>query len=264
MRTVSKLYKYAKDENQTLLFPDSGITYPTIEGNTSNFLEDYNANHEELDRMFWLKYSSMKCILPDDFDEEINVYFNDWKECVKSVLYYYLDAWARLYYALNLQYNPIYNVDVVTTTETEGQTEGLSGTDTTTDRIAAHVKNLNYGADTTDHDYGTHTDDTTSHEVPNDSVNEKEVGKSVDTYGAHTDTDTRAAHQDTFTDQAYNDSHATEYGKINEVDYTVTETKRGNQGITMTTDMLNEEWKWRQHSFWENCFKAICRELLFW
>ena len=243
MKKIKQLYDYAKENNHRLLFESTGITYPVIEGNTSNFINDYIANAEYLDKMFYIRYASMKPILPD---EDMDEYFANWKSSIQAVLYFYLDAWARLYYALSLAYNPTWNYDGHNTTTTKGKTEGLSGTDTVVYDRDAHITTEARGAKTT-------TD--TEYEVPFDSTTEKEVGKSVAGDTAYTDT---------ITEQANIDEDRTTYGKQNNVDYTVSETKGGNQGTTTTQTMLNEEYELRKRSFFDNCFKAICKELLYW
>ena len=244
MRTINTLYKYSKEHNTPLLINSNSLVYPTIEGSTVNFLTDYETNKAELDRMFWLRYSSMKTILPED-DITLDEFFLNWKDSVKSVFYFYLEGWARLYYALDIAYNPIWNYDGENTRTTKGKVEGLSGSDTITDTIAQKQKDLVYAQDTTT---------STSSEVPFDSIVEKEVGKNVDIRGSRTDS---------ITDHNYVDTHATAFGKKNEVDYTETEIKHGNQGTTTTQQMLREEFELRKQAFWDNVFRAICKELLY-
>lgn len=241
---ISELYEYAGDNNLKLLFTASAVSYPTIEGNTSNFLTDYEANSAKLDRLFYRKYASMKTVSKDE--DTTAATFTEWKSDVNSILYYYLDAWARLYYALSLAYNPLYNVDGETKTETKGKIEGLSGSDTT-DLDNKEQKRTSV--------YGSHTDTDTSYEVPFDTTTEKETGKESTSIGGYTDT---------HTDQAHKDQHKITYGKKNDVDYTVTETRAGNIGTTKTTDLLGSEWELRKRSFWENVFKSIVKELLYW
>lgn len=280
---IKTLYDYSKTNNKKLLFEKvTGIVYPTIEGNTSNFLTDYASMAPDLDRMFYIKYASMKPIIPEDNDETTAHYFDEWADCIRSVLSYYLDAWARLYYALSLQYNPIYNVDGETTRRTNGKTEGLSGTDTLTMAKGAQSISNQYGQKQTITDYGqdqntmvrgAKSENDTHSEVPFDSGIEKEISADSHSEATFTDTDTRAARTDTSTDvthtdtetrQTYTDTDTTQYGRQNNVDYTETEIRKGNIGVTMTQQMLAEEFKIRKMAFWDNVFKAICKELLYW
>lgn len=243
MKKIKQLYDYAKENNHRLLFESTGITYPTIEGNTSNFINDYIANADYLDKMFYARYASMKPILPDEGMAE---YFANWKSSIQAVLYFYLEGWARLYYALSEPYNPLWNVDGTTTTTTKGKVENLSGSDTITYDNDDHITTEDRGAKKiTDKNY----------DVPFDDTNEKETGKTV------SDEDT---YIDTITEEAYKDEHTTEYGKVNDVNYTVTETRGGNIGLTSSMQLLTQEFDLRKRTFWDNCFRAICKELLYW
>lgn len=243
MKKIKQLYDYAKENNHRLLFESAGITYPTIEGNESNFINDYIANAEYLDKMFYARYASMKPILPD---EDMDDYFANWKSSIQAVLYFYLEGWARLYYALSEPYNPLWNVDGTTTTRTQGEMEKLSGNDSLELDNAQHQTTESRGARTT-------TD--TNYDVPFDDTNEKETGKTVSGDNSYIDTITEAAAKDT---------HTTRYGKKNEVDYTVTETRGGNIGLTSSMQLLTQEFDLRKRTFWDNCFRAICKELLYW
>jgi hypothetical protein len=160
-------------------------------------------------------------------------------------------------------------------TDSYGQTQ-------LTDQYGQQQNTDLYGQDKNTHVEGGKGSTSTDYEVPFDSGVEKEVGKNVsseDTFtntdtrdsrtdthteGTHTDTHTNAMHSDTHTALTYTDSDSTLYGKQNNVDYTETETRSGNIGVTMTQQMLNEEMKLRMMSFWDNVYKTICKELLIW
>ena len=66
----------------------------------------------------------------------------------------------------------------------------------------------------------------------------------------------------TTTKDAKTDKNTTVYGKQNNVDYTVTEEKGGNLGVTSTQTMLLQEYELRLKSFFDNLFTTISRELL--
>ena len=66
----------------------------------------------------------------------------------------------------------------------------------------------------------------------------------------------------TTTKDAKTDKNTTVYGKQNNVDYTVTEEKGGNLGVTSTQSMLLQEYELRLKSFFDNLFTTISRELL--
>lgn len=155
---------------------DPTMTYPTIEGSTANFLNYYNANRENLDRMFVHDFGQRLV----DFESETNADIEDeWYDEIKSIQQTYLENWARLWYALSEPYNPLFNVD---------------GTEITV-----------YGEHKTDRSqtYATHTDSSKVSEVAYNTTTEKEKTKQEDTYGTHTDTgfDTSNTHTDTVTRQ---------------------------------------------------------------
>ena len=155
---------------------DPTMTYPTIEESDANFLEYYDDNKENLDRMFIHDFGQRVVDFESDTDEDIA---DEWEDEVKAVQQVYIENWARLWYALNEPYNPLYNVD---------------GTEVTV-----------YGQHQTDRSntYTQHEDSSTQYSVAYDSALEKETGKQVDNLGAHTDTgfDKSLEHTDTVTRQ---------------------------------------------------------------
>lgn len=155
---------------------DPTMTYPTIEESDANFLEYYNDNKENLDRMFVHDFGERLIDLESDSDEDIA---DEWEDEIKAIQQTYLENWARLWYALSEPYNPLYNVD---------------GTEVTV-----------YGQHQTDRSstYTQHEDSSTQYSVAYDSALEKETGKQVDNLGAHTDTgfDKSLEHTDTVTRQ---------------------------------------------------------------
>ena len=155
---------------------DPTMTYPTIEESDANFLEYYDTNKVNLDRMFIHDFGQRVIDFESDSDEDIA---DEWADEVKAVQQVYIENWARLWYALSEPYNPLYNVD---------------GTEVTV-----------YGLHQTDRSntYTQHEDSSTQYSVAYDSALEKETGKQVDNLGAHTDTgfDKSLEHTDTVTRQ---------------------------------------------------------------
>ena len=155
---------------------DPTMTYPTIEESDANFLEYYDTNKVNLDRMFIHDFGQRVIDFESDSDEDIA---DEWADEVKAVQQVYIENWARLGYALSEPYNPLYNVD---------------GTEVTV-----------YGQHQTDRSntYTQHEDSSTQYSVAYDSALEKETGKQVDNLGAHTDTgfDKSLEHTDTVTRQ---------------------------------------------------------------
>ena len=265
--------------------------YPTIPDNNTNFVQYYLNNYEKIDRAFYLRFASCEPILIDDKSTFPSIY-NEWIENCNSFILYYIDSWARLFYALNIEYNPIHNYDGKMTTTTVGQTERTSGTDTTT---IDYGEERTSGTDTTTIDYGkekmtnnlgkqkttdnygaTHTI-TVNSEIPYDMETYKNTSKAeVDGNGVINTTDIDAVSNTSEKDakqdknsvvyntqkNAKQDINTVVYGRQNDVNYTVTEEKGGNLGVTSTQSMLLQEYELRLKSFFDNLFTTIYRELL--
>ena len=200
-------------------------SYPEIPDNESNFLTDYAAYEDSFNNMIVRKRGSQVADLDADWDDDESVI--EWYNIIDGITTTYLESWARLYYALSLSYNPIWNVDGTTITERDA------------------VENSNeYGEQSVTS--GARSDSTTYNSVSYDSALEKETGKDdvsigeqQNTYGEHTDT-------------------------INLGEQKETVTRSGNQGVTMTQAMLNEEWKFRQKAFFEHILNTVLDEIGFY
>ena len=271
--------------------------YPTIKDNNTNFVRYYLDHFEKIDRAFYLRYATCEPILIDEKQTYPSIY-NEWIENCNAFILYYMDSWARLFYGLNIDYNPIHNYDGIMTTTTKGKTEGTSGSDVTTIDYGRENTTLKYGQDKTILEYGQdkttdnigsqHSENnlgqtkttTANSDVPYDMTDYKNTSKSetnsdavintintdavtnTTTKDAKTDTTTKDAKTDITTKDAKTDTNTTVYGKQNNVDYTVTEEKGGNLGVTSTQSMLLQEYELRLKSFFDNLFTTISRELL--
>lgn len=225
---------------------DSSISamYPIIEGNTSNFVDDYLLNHVYLDKVFHTKFMSKKALFVDG--AAFPSIYNEWLEECKAFVVYYLDSWARLYYALNEQYNPLYNVDGVTTTHTEGTTEDRSGQDQNNVVIGE------VNATTITEPNEQHTNDYT---VPTDTGDEKKTNHTSVEIGELTST---------HNEEERTNINTTVYGSKNDVDFTVTEKRQGNIGVTKSSDLLLAEWDLRKRAFFDMVFDTLSKELTIW
>lgn len=229
---------------------DTSLTYPTIEGSDANFLTYYNTNKTYLDRYFVHEYGKRLVDLESDTNADI---IAEWKAEVASIETVYLENWARLWYALQEPYNPLYNVDGLTT-YTYGE----------------HVSDTEHGLQ--EHEYGqrthtegaksatlgSHTDTSTAYSVSYDDTTEKETGKQSDTIGAQTNTEeqytnTEGAHTDK--DKAFTDTD-TSY------EHTDTELRQGNIGVTKSTELLRDEIKLRgEFAFFKTVFQTMVEEI---
>lgn len=255
---------------------DPTVTYPTIEGNTSNFLTDYATYKEEFDRYFLHEYGSRFVDLEAETDADAG---EEWEDECKSILLIYLQSWARLYYALNIDFNPIFNVEEHTT-NTYGQhvTDVDYAQRRITDAYGQHQRTDQYGAtsesetigakETTN---GAHTDGVTNYTVAFDSGTEKETGRSSDSVGAQTinegsqsNSRTTTVHSDTHTDAAANDTHTEDAKKDTTTSKQHVDTidRSGNIGTVSATDLLIREERFRRnYSFFKNCFLTIIEEV---
>ena len=228
---------------------DPTMTYPEIEGDEANFLTEYNTNKAEYDRYFLKEHGQKLVDVEGDTDADIIL---NWKAEIKAIQRIYLNAWAHIFYTLNIAYNPVYNVEEHTTTKYgEHETEREYG---------EHETENEYGA--TSETLGTHTDTTTAYSVSYDSATEKETGKTSDVVGSqtntsltHTDTETSKLHTDTTTSKLHTD---TETSKL----HTDTVDRTGNIGIKSASALAEEEILLRERqTFFKNIFLTISREV---
>ena len=273
---------------------DTNMTYPEIEGDESNFLTDYNANKAQYDRYF-IKEHGEKMVDIDGISEE-DIVLN-WKSEIQAIQRIYLDAWAHIYYTLNIAYNPVYNVEEhITSKYGEHETEREYGAHETETEYGAHETEREYGQHETDVQYGeheteneygatsetlgTHTDTTTQYTVNYDTGTEKETGKASDVTGAqtntaltHTDTETSKLHTDTTTSKLHTDTETsklhtdtttsklhtdTETSKL----HTDTVDRTGNIGVKSASALAEEEALLRERQiFIKNIFLTISREV---
>lgn len=281
--------------NQVLLF-DSAINtyYPDIEGNESNFLTDYATLHTYIDAEFAHKFGERVIDLEAN---TISDAITEFKGVTTGVCLINLTNWARLYYALSLDYNPLYNVDGLTTRTYGARSETYSyGKDKTTSQFGATQDTMQYGAtqdttqygatqDTTEYGatsetLGTHTDTNTSYAVSFDTATEKETGKTSNVVGSqtntsllHTDVSSSILHSDVASSIQHSDvASSIQHTDTNERDartdgksslqYIDTELRQGNIGVTKSTELLADTYKlYTEHpGFWDTIFKTLAND----
>lgn len=317
-KTLKEIIK-ATPENSHFYLLDSNLTYPQPDPETSeNFITDYKANADNYNLYALLKRGNQCIEIDEDLYDMMGVnniaaYTMALSESITDT---YLNAWARLYYALSLAYNPIYNVDGVTiktTSERErtdaygAQSGGATiGAISTSDVHGAQSGSTIYGAVSESDVHGAqsksdvwgaksstlgeHTDTQTNYSVSFDATTEKETGKTSNVMGAQTNTE--ATYTDGHTSQSYTDSHteqqrtdqtssqsytdshteqarsdthqeAAHSDKHTDAEFTETEERKGNIGVTMTQQMLNAEWELRKKDFFSTIINQMLDELGF-
>lgn len=211
--------------------------YPVIENNTSNFVQDYLENYKYYDMFFSLKFGSADLLYEPD----------TWMEMCNSVIANSIISLARVYYALSIAYDPTHNYDGKSVVTTSGTISKDSGNDTTT---------YTHGEKKSIDNYGETNTETINSTVPYDMA---DVYKNTDKATVN-----GKPFENITTEQSYIDTDGTEYGKETSADYTVTEIKGGNLGITMTTQMLDSEWNFRKKDFFDMIYEKIYTNLLIW
>ena len=219
---------------------DPSMTYPEIPEDLSNFLTEYTTNKADYDRYFLKEFGKMVVEVDAETDADIITY---WKDEITAIQRVYIEAWAHIFYTLNIAYNPVYNVTEDIETE--------YGQHVTTDAKAAQHNTTQYGA--TQDTFGAHIDNSTQYGVATDSQTEKEIGKNVSDIAeqvnsslSHTDTTDLGSHTDTNTSQTHTD-------KVH---------REGNIGIKSASALSEEEIFLREKRiFFKMIFKTICREV---
>lgn len=288
--TIKKLYELTGSP----FVLDTQMTYPTIPESEANFLTDYNTNKAQYDRYF-LKEHGSKIVDIDGEDEE-DIVLN-WKNEIQAIQRIYLDAWAHMYYALDIAYNPVYNVEEhISTQYGAHETDREYGATQNTNQYGATQDTIQYGAtqDTTQYGatkltkefgatsdtLGTHTDTRTNYGVAMDDGTEKETGKQSDVIGSqtntsllHTDTEDTLQHSDIASSIQHSDisssiQHIDTLSALAHTDketsklHTDTVDRTGNIGIKSASALAQEEVLLRERNiFFKGIFLTISREV---
>lgn len=237
---LKSLYESYKKEKKPLLMSDKMLEkYPEIDNNTSNFVADYLSDFESFDLIFCLKYGNSDLLYPEQSDK--------WTDCCDAVITNSIFSLARMYYALSLAYDPTHNYDGKTEVVTKGILSKDDGSDTIT---------YTHGEKTTTDNYGETNTETLNATIPYDM---RDTFKNTDRATVNV-----KPIENSTTEHAFTDTNNTDYGKVITTDYSVTETKGGNLGITMTTQMLESELDFRKKDFFNTIYDKIYSNLLIW
>ena len=283
MRKTLKQIIKETPTGESFYFFDSDLTYPSPDPETNeNFIDDYQDNASNYNLYAMLKRGNQVLDIDEEMFEMLEVdNAADYTMALsKAVTDTYLNSWARLYYALSLAYNPLYNVDGTTTktisererTDAYGAQSGgqTIGAISASDVHGAKSKSDVWGAKSST--LGEHTDTQTNYSVSFDATTEKETGKTSNLMGAQTNTEntytdghTEQSYTDSHTEQARTDSHqeAAHTDKHTDAEYTETEERKGNIGVTMSQQLLNAEWELRKKDFFATIINQMLDELGF-
>lgn len=259
------------------------LNYPSPDPETNeNFIEDYQDNAANYNLYAMLKRGNQSLDIDEEMFEmlEVDNAADYTMALAGAITDAHLVSWARLYYALSLAYNPLYNVDGITTktisqrerTDAYGAQSGgqTIGAISASDIHGAKSKSDVYGAKSST--LGEHTDTQTTYSVSFDATTEKETAKTSNLMGAQTNTEatytdghTEQSYTDSHTEQARTDSHqeAAHTDKHTDAEYTETEERKGNIGVTMSQQLLNAEWELRKKDFFATIINEMLDELGF-
>lgn len=264
--TIKQIHQTAKSLNKPLLMNETiNAYYPIIydsdgEESTINFVDDYLLEHTLFDD--YAKFQYGQRMYDCDGDTFTSVY-NDWIEECNSIVAIHLTSWARLYYALSLSYNPLWNVDG---TEKEIYSEELTtnvfGSDKNTTVYGTDKSTNVFGTDKSTNVIANRSNESTEYGMSYDTNTEHKSGRTSDTIGGGTDTTTRDSRTDTNTRDSHTDTNTrdsrTDTSNVGE--HTITKIRGGNIGVTETTALLNHEWEFRRKDFFKEIIETIIRE----
>ena len=263
-KTLKQIIK-EMPEGEDFYFFWTDLTYPQPNPETSeNFITDYQDNAAKYNLYAVMKRGNQSLNIDEELKEMLDIDndFNYMMALAGSITDTHLEAWARLYYALSLSYNPIWNVD--------GTTERSYSAKKRTDKFGATSGGVTYGAVSASDIHGAksatlgeHTDTSTDYSVSFDSSTEKETGKTSNVLGAQTNTEATYTDQHTETQRTDTHQEATHTDEHSDDAYTETEVRSGNIGVTMSQQLLEAEWEFRKKEFFSHIINQMLDELGF-
>lgn len=224
-------------------------------------------------------------------DADINLIL---RNILKSVFNEYAESFKRIWAVINEHYDPLFNVDVTDEEKHTGtDTDKHTGSDTTaktgtetlnndgkdTDTTTGSIENAKSGSETVKD--GDNSKTTTSNhtfafdsvaEIPDNGSETVLDTEKITEFNNRKDTQTFNNHK---VEHGYDSSHETEYDTSDATTYNsnletihghvITRTKKGNQGITMSQEMLEREISsWSNIDFLKYIVDTIARELVLW
>ena len=204
------------------------------------------------------------------------------------------ESFKRIWTVINERYDPLYNVDVTDTETHSGKdTDKHTGSDTTaktgsetltndgkdTDTTTGSIENAKTGTETTKdgNNSKTTTNNTTFAfdsvaEIPDNGSETILETEKITEFNNRKDTQTFNNHK---VERGYDSTHETEYDTSDETTYNstletshghvITRKKQGNQGVTMSQDMLTSEIEaWSNIDFLKFVVDTVARDILLW
>lgn len=149
---------------------------------------------------------------------------------VGVAFFVYGSKWQKLFDTLDLEYNPLWNVDakIIETHDIDKRHSE--------DDFAEREDVNSYGLTTGSTTYGQVDDTTDNKTTPYDSATYRNLSKQERQTLEHVDDYQTDAHEDTLTKGAHKDSHDEDAYKD-----TITTTREGNIGVTSSQELLEKE-----------------------
>lgn len=221
--------------------------YPLIKNSdgstaTENFISDYLSRFVTYDA--YARHNFGERVYYNEDMEDSTIY-TSWLEEANDIVAIHLDSWARIYHALSLQWNPLYNVDG---TETE-----THSTVTSTNTYGEDNATTTVGQTSVTNTIGSRTNGNTNYEVTYEDATEHESGRNSQTLGSGTDTSITDARTDTSKRDERTDTSTTS-------SFTITHERAGNIGVTKTTELLEDTWRFYQKDFFKMVIDTIINE----
>ena len=250
---------------RTIMKPITDTDGQTVDSELYDFMEYFSESHDFgtighiLDKSYETKYGDLVTVIEyGDVTEALT----DIQERSSAVLLSKVDDLARLYYALNLSYNPLYNKDATEThTQTGSYEDANSGQDST--RTAGTVQDSTSKATTGKRDgealleYKT----TEKESVSPDSDNQYYESRKNEIENDVSGTDSETKNEVDYTATTTNGKKV----KRTYTDFTMTDRSFGNLGVTKSTDLLQAEYDTRmRYGFWNYVYDICLKDQFMW
>ena len=236
----------------------------TIPINDFDFLSEYRQNSVKLDKHFIKMYGNLS------LDEELEGATDTLTKTnvtneITNCLYTHREQLNRIYEINNLEYNPLYNVDGTTTTTSEiGERVETNtiGEQNNTTTIGALEVTSNLGEQKNSDTEGIRHTETTNKATGYNGNTMMDDNKSINDSNEVTNSSLIGARKDTTsTGEQINKNkidEKTDTIKHNAYTDKVTEVRRGNIGVTKSTELIQSQYDtWKNIDFWNLLYTLI-------
>lgn len=245
-----------------VLYNDDG------EIDTNNFMVYYNTSFNDS-----LGYEHKNCDLIEDawcskhgemvyykeFENERDAVDSFVNDCQSSV-FLHLNELARMWQVINADYCPLFNKDVTDVRTVKGTLEDVEDIEYFSDDTVGKTEDREQSSDKGSRNGNAltnYTETTQNSVVPENNTNFYDADMSTTTK------DVESVDIKSVNNVDYSITHNAENTHTKETDYTETTVSRGNQGVTMSQQMIDAEVKLRMTSaFWDYVYKIVIEPLL--